>query len=284
MKTTRLLSLFEIALFGAGLFSLSSCSKNNGYAGAGPEADQIRSTRQMFQRIADKLPSIGFYDEKTDQVLVLNPRKREFSFASPNPGWNFSNNTGVTYVTDGSTGIIFVPFSSIGGNTGGTVVAGNTTLNINYAFCFSASQEALGLDLFDFGGDFTGVSAVFGIAGNFSALESGNFDEVELDDLFQGMAMYIVYSNEAQGSYQILNWLDSIEEESNSLSNKGFSWVIDFVDFNMYLSNSGDLNVSGGEMDFTGDYLGFLELFEDIEDEGDLNFAIVPGFGAMGCE
>lgn len=265
------------------MLSLNSCTKNNGYAGAGPEVEETRNARHLFERLAEKIPSVGFYDEKTDQVLVLNPRKREFSFAAPNDGWNFSNSSGVTYVTDGGSGIIFIPFSSIGGNSGGTVVAGNTSLDINYAFCFSASDEALGLDLFDFGGDFTGVSVVFGIAGDFSSLSDGNFDDVDLDNLFQGMAMYIVYANEAQGNYPVLNWLDAIDEDSNNLSNKSFSWVIDFANFNMYLSSSGDLSVSGGEMNFTGEYLGFLELFEDLDEDGDISFAIVPGFGAMGC-
>jgi hypothetical protein len=281
MKRFQLNTLVAgIALF---TLVLAGCSKEESRVYNRKGQTSVAEARSMFTSIMNRLPTIGFYDEKSDNVIILDKTRREFSFATPNSGWNFSNSTGVQYVTDGSTGIIFIPFSSIGGNSGGTVVAGSTTLDVNYAFCFAASDEALGLDVVDFGGDFTGVSAVFGIAGNFSAIDDNGFDDVDLDSFFQGMAMYIVYDNEAQGSYDVLNWLEDIEEGEQTISNKAFSWVLDFQQFNMYLSNSGSLSVSGGEMDFSGDYLGFLELFESLDDDDDLQFAVVSGFGAMGC-
>ncbi len=285
--TTRFFS--ALAVFGLATLTLTftSCSKEEGRRGkAVANSSENTSARSMFERLMDEVPQIGIYDERTDRVLLFNSGSREFSFSSPNPGWNFSSTDGPVFVpASQGGGVLIIPSFSFGANTGGTVVAGNTTLDINYTFCFSASDEALGLDLFDFGGDFTGVSVVLGIAGNFEALANDEVDDDgDFDSFFQGMAMYVVYANEASGNYSILNWIDNIDEDPDNLGNKGFSWVIDFQEFNMYLSASGDLSVSGGEMNFTGEYLGFLELFEDLDgDENDISFALVPGFGTMGC-
>lgn len=285
--TTRFFS--ALAVFGLATLTLTftSCSKEEARRGQTiANAADNNNARSMFEKLINEIPEIGIYDERTDRVLLFNTGSREFSFSSPNPGWNFSNTDGPVFVpASQGGGVLIIPSFSFGANTGGTVVAGNTALDINYTFCFSASDEALGLDLFDFGGDFTGVSVVLGIAGNFEALANDDVDDdADFDSFFQGMAMYIVYSNEASGNYSILNWLDNIDEDPDNLGNKGFSWVIDFQEFNMYLSASGDLSVSGGEMNFTGEYLGFLELFEDLDgDENDISFALVPGFGAMGC-
>lgn len=285
--TTRFFSALAVIGLATLTLTFTSCSKEEGRRGKTFANETENATaRSMFEKLINEIPEIGIYDERTDRVLLFNTGSREFSFSSPNPGWNFSSTDGPVFVpASQGGGVLIIPSFSFGANTGGTVVAGNTALDINYTFCFSASDEALGLDLFDFGGDFTGVSVVLGIAGNFEALANDDVDDdADFDSFFQGMAMYIVYSNEASGNYSILNWLDNIDEDPDNLGNKGFSWVIDFQEFNMYLSASGDLSVSGGEMNFTGEYLGFLELFEDLDgDENDISFALVPGFGAMGC-
>lgn len=289
MKTTRFLTVFTAGLFAVGTMTLNSCSKEVDYAGPGarPELNRTEKAKDFFETIVQRMPDIGFYDEKLDQVIVLNRGSREFSFATPNDGWNFSNSSGTVFVPyEEGGGVLIIPVASFGGNSsGGTVVAGSTALDISYTFCFSASDEALGLDLFDYGGTFDGVSVVLGIAGDFEALADGAVDEdAEFTDFFQGLAMYVVYDNEAQGTYEILNWIEDIDTDIDDLADSGFSYVIDFVDFNLYFSSEGELSVSGGEISFTGEYLGFLELFESLdEDEDDLDFAMVPGFGAMGC-
>lgn len=285
-KLTRFLSFIAIAGFGIAALSITSCTKDSGYAGAGPAQAENDNARQKFQSLMHNMPDIGIYDERTDRILTFNPGSRNFSFSSPNPGWNYSNSSGPVFVpaSEGG-GVLIIPAFSFGANTGGTVVAGSTALDINYTFCFSASDEALGLDLFDFGGDFTGVSIVLGIAGDFEALADGDVEGEggDFGDWFQGMAMYVVYANEASGSYSILNWLEDIDEDPDDLADKGFSWVVDFQNFNLYFSANGDLSVSGGEMNFSGEYLGLAELFEELDDDGDLEFNLVPGFGTMGC-
>lgn len=289
MKTTRFLTFFTAGLLAVGTLALNSCSKEVDYAGPGarPELNRKEKAKDFFETIVERMPDIGFYDEKLDQVIVFNRGSREFSFATPNDGWNFSNSSGTVFVPyEEGGGVLIVPVASFGGNSsGGTVVAGSTALDISYTFCFSASDEALGLDLFDYGGTFDGVSVVVGIAGDFEALADGAVDEdADFTDFFQGLAMYVVYDNEAQGTYEILNWIEDIDTDIDDLADSGFSYVIDFVDFNLYFSSQGELTVSGGEISFAGEYLGFVELFESLdEDDEDLEFAFVPGFGAMGC-
>lgn len=273
-------------MFGAAMVALFfiGCAKENVSENRSYYAKPQKSVKEKVQDLADRLPEVAFYDEKADRIIRIDPETREFSFATPNPGWNFSNGGGVTYVED--AGILIIPVVSFGANTGGTVVAGSSSLDINYAFCFSASDEALGLDLFDFGGDFTGISAVIGIGGDFEALADGTYEDEEdgFGTFFTGLAAYFVYDNEASGSYNILNWLEEIDTDTDDLANKGFSYVVDFQQFNLYFSANGSLNVSGGEMSFSGEYLGFAELFDSLDDDDDeFSYALVPGFGTMGC-
>lgn len=282
-RSTTLLSLFAVVAI------LSSCQKEQGdvsYANRQTKVDT--EDLRTAERIVANLPEIGIVSEDRSTVYKFNLNTREFSFSDPNPGWNFSNSDEVVFYpyNDGG-GILFIGAGSIGANTGGTVVAGETALDVNYTFCFSASDEALGLDLFDLGGDsFDGVSVVLGIAGDFEALAEGEVEEdATFEDFFQGFAMYIVYDNEASGSYEILNWIEDLDEDPDQLEGHGFAYVLDFVDFNIYLSSSGDLNVSGGQISFSGEYLGLLDLFLEFTEEGEdePEFAIVSGFGTMGC-
>lgn len=280
----RLISVNKFFGVAAASLLFIGCAKEDVSENRSYFAKPQTSVKEKVETLVDRLPEVAFYDEKTNRLIRLNPETREFSFATPNAGWNFSTNSGVTYVED--QGIVIIPVASFGSNTGGTVVAGSSTLDIGYTFCFSASDEALGLDLFDFGGDLDGVSAVIGIGGDFEALADGTYeDEDDFSTFFTGLATYIVYDNEASGSYEILNWLEEIDTDTDDLANKGFSYVVDFQNFNLYFSANGDLNVSGGEMSFSGEYLGFLELFDslDEEDEDDFEYALVPGFGTMGC-
>lgn len=271
------------------LFFLGACTKEQvgggGYMAPQPQnmtvdQDDARLARQMMER----MPEIGIWNEERGQLYKFNLQTREFSFADPNPGWNFSNSDGPTYIEGDNGGILIIPSWSFGGNTGGTVVAGSSAIDIDFTFCFSASDEALGLDLFDYGGNLDGVSMVLGIGGDFEALADGEVDEdADFTDFFHGYALYFVYDNEASGTYEILNWLDDLEEDMDVLDNKGFSYVIDFQNFSLYFSAEGTLNVSGGEMTFNGEYLGIMELLESLEDEDEIDVDLVSGFGTMGC-
>lgn len=244
--------------------------------------DQVRMIRDM----ADRIPVIRVYDEDRNRFIDIDFRNRDFSFSQPNDGWNFSSSDDVVWQpADGGGGILFIGAGAFGGNTGGTVVAGSTALDINYTFCFSASDEALGLDLWDTGASLDGISGVIGIAGDFEALLNDEVSEdSDFTDYFQGFAAYFVYDNEASGSYDILNWLEDLSGDASDLSDNGFGYLFAFEDFSVYFSYDGTLNVSGGSIGFQGQYIGIEDLIFSLDEEGEEpEVEIVPGFGTMGC-
>ncbi len=274
------------------LFS-TSCSKDD-TATAQKQSGEVKALTDKedqgkVSELVKKSPAISWYNSTMDKIITVDPNSQEksFNFSDPNPGWNFSSYQETYWVpSENGGGILFLGAGSFGGNAGGTVVAGNSELDINYTFCFSASEEALGLDLFDIGGeDFTGISGVVGFAGDFEALQTGEFTEDDdILDFFQGIAYYVVYDNEASGNYPILNWFDDLDESPDNLQGNGFAWVFAFSEpAGIYFSQSGDLNVSGGSIDFEGTYFG-LEISDfDLEEFEDFEFVEVEGFGTMGC-
>lgn len=288
MKTIK---IGLIALLAAG--AMFSCTKEKARVGGSAPVTLSKEDRAM--ELAHNIPVMRVVDEDRNRFIDVDFNKqkltvkdatdRDFNFGDPNPGWSFSNSNGVNYVAnaDGSGGVLWISAESFGGNSGGTVVAGSTTLSIDYSFCFSASSSALGLDLFDSGASLDGISGVVGIDGDFDALLGGDVDSTSsFTDYFNGFAAYFVYDNEAQGSYPILNFLDDLS--SNDLDDKGFSYVLGFQEGNFYLSDSGTLDVNGGSMTFTGEYFGLEGLFDSLFDGGeDVEFVTVSGAGSMGC-
>ncbi len=291
----------------AALVFTTSCTKdcNNPATGNQQKAEVKAVTnkhvQEDIQAAADKMPPIAWYNKTMDKVIIFDPKNetKSFDFSDPNSGWNFSENEGVEFVANpNGGGVLFVSPGAFGSNAGGsgTVVAGNTALNINYTFCFSADEEAIGLDLGLADLDFDGLSMVLGIAGDFEALANEDFENEDVDifDYFQGLAYYLVYDNEAQGNYEILNFIDDVEgegEDEDEPDGVGFSVVYGFTSdsFALYFSKDGNLTVSGGSMSFSGNYYGIIldNLFgSDDDEDGDLfnfDFVEVPGFGQMGC-
>jgi hypothetical protein len=281
---------------------LASCQKEQLNTGQGnyTPSSLNEDEKRAFVELARRVPSkVRVYDENDNRFIDVDFRARtlefkdandrDFTFASPSPGWDFSSSDDVLWApAEDGGGILFIGSGAFGGNTGGTVVAGSTALDINYSFCFSASDEALGLDLFDTGAGIEGISGVIGIAGDFEALMNDEVGEdADFTDFFQGFAAYFVYADEAQGSYEILNWLTDLEEEADVLADKGFSYVFGFEDGSFYLSSGGTMTVSGGSMSFNGEYWGIIGLFDELfGDDSDLDDAEVEdvsGFGQMGC-
>ncbi len=270
---------------------LASCTKEERHTGMpialqGKAANLSDEQRRRVEDVSSRIPMLRFYDEQHNRFIDVNPNTREFSFATPNDGWNFSNSDVAWEAAEGGGGILFIPFTSFGENAGsGNVIAGGSALDIDYAFCFSASDEALGLDLFDFVGDLTGVSVVLGISGNFEALMNDEIGEdADFTDFFHGFAMYVVYADTAQGSYEVLNWLDDLESEPDDLADQAFSFVIDFVNPGLYLSSDGNMNVEGGSMYFDGEYLAITDFVFEFEDDYEPEFSYVSGYGEMGCD
>ena len=249
------------------------------------ELDLSQDQKRMIKDMSGRIPTVRIYDEARNRFIDIDFMNRDFSFSTPNDGWNFSSSDDVIWeASEGGGGILFIGAGGFGGNTGGTVVAGNTALDINYTFCFSASDEALGFDLWDTGANLDGISGVVGIAGDFEALLNDEVDEdAEFTDYFQGFAAYFVYDNEASGNYEILNWLEDLNGDGDDLSDNGFGFVFGFEDFSVYFSYDGTLNVSGGSIGFSGHYVGIEDLIFDLGGEEDPEVEIVPGFGTMGC-
>ncbi len=287
-KVTAAILAVVTLLFG------TSCSKDD-TAPAQKRVGEVKALtdknhQDKVSELVRKSPAISWYNSTMNKIITIDPNSEEksFNFSDPNPGWNFSSAEGTVWQPSPyGGGILFIGPGSFGGNAGGTVVAGNSTLNINHTFCFSASDEALGLDLFDFGDgpEFTGISGVIGIAGDFDALVTGEFDEDDdIFEYFQGLAFYIVYDNEANGNYPILNWFDDLDESDSFFQNKGFAWVFAFNNpAGIYFSKNGNLSVSGGSMTFQGTYFGLQISDFDLDGYDDFDFVEVEGFGTMGC-
>lgn len=274
MKTRKLNRLI-FAVLAIVVFSLAiiSCAKKETPApGSGTPLTKEQLTQKNLKSLLRKLPKKFIVDGKNVTLT-----KDGFSFSQPNDGFNYSTNNGVEYSEESQT--LYIQPGSFGSGTGGTVVAGSSSLDINYTFCFSASDSALQINFF--GPEFSGVSEVIGISGDFSLLEdtSNHFE-----DIFHGLAIYVVYANEASGNYPILNWFQDLDQDQDDLADKGFAFVIDLINNKLYLSYDGNLNVSGGSIAFNGNYIcisGFDAFDPDGEDE--ISYSIVSGFGAMGC-
>jgi len=279
------------------LFS-TSCTKddyNSGDLSNPSDTREIKDkdTRDEIRSAADQVPAISWYNSAMDKIITFDPKNEEksFDFSDPNPGWNTSSADDVYWQpAQNGGGILFIGPGAFGGNTGsGTVVAGNTALNITTTFCFAASEEAIGLDVGGFGGpEFDGISGVVGIAGDLEALANQEFeDDDEIFDYFEGLAYYVVYDNEASGNYDILNWFDNLDgEDPDDLGGDGFAWVYGFSpdEWSLYFSKNGQLNVSGGNINFEGNYFGLVFSLNELdEDIFNFDFVEVTGFGQMGC-
>ena len=279
----QLKNLFQLGALAAIILFAASCQKAEETGTFYPRQDVTAQEKRAAEDLMENLPEFVFWNPETNEAYKFDINNRNFSFATPNDGWNYSGTEEIIYVEDEGLVVITVP--SFGANTGGTIIAGSSALDVDYTFCFSASDEALGLDLFDFGGELSGVSVVLGIAGDFEALMEGEVDEdADFFDIFHGFAMYVVYADTAQGTYEILNWLDEIDEEPDNLADKGFSYVIDFAGEGLYFSSDGTLTVSGGSVTFNGEYLAITDFLLDFgDDDDDLSFGYVSGYGTLGC-
>lgn len=275
-------------VLGAGL--LAGCSKES--LPATPAGQNRITDAGLQQRLLDKaaqLPGVGIYNRRMDKVIVFKQNidgSRSFNFVDPpSGGINFASSNGGQWTWSESAGLMILTEPSAGlGAGGGTVVAGNATLDIGLAVCFSMGDDALGEGLFDTGvGD---VAGVIGIAGDFEALMNGDFSEGEDDifDYFHGFAYYLVYAQQLENtSYEVLNWVEDLNNDD--LDDFGFSFVVSFQnEGGIYISRDGTLNVNGGSIGFSGNYYAIEGVgFFDDDADGDGDYSVVSGFGTMGC-
>jgi hypothetical protein len=246
---------------------------------------QMRKVRE----ISAQIPMVRLYDEVHGRYMDINITERwnrDWTFANPYEGAEYSE-SGSWVSADGTEMVVFsVNGTTSGAGGGGTVVVGNTTLNIDYAFCFNVDVQAVGLDLFDFGGTFDGVSGVIGIAGDFEALANDELGEdADFEEFFDGFAAYIVYDSQANGTYEVLDWFEDLEGGTDDLEGNAFSYVLDWSNFGLYFSSAGTITASGASLNFEGEYLSLLDFDLTIDEEGEeeMEAEFVDGFGQMGC-
>jgi hypothetical protein len=283
----------------ASVVVLAGCQKDRTLGGDGIQVErkvtltetQKREASEMVQRV----PTLRFYDEAENRFIDFKVGSRDFVFSDPDEGFSFDDpdQNGVILWADGD--VDYIVFSTgigtAGNGGGGTVVAGNTALNMDLTVCLSVEEVASGDgygDLFDTGFGFNEYGAVFGIAGDFEALAGADWEADDFDpfEFFHGYAAYYVITDgELEGNHEVFDWLDTSDDGSGDYDDMASSFVMDFSNFSLYFSTSGSINVSGGSMTFNGEYLAIEDLFLDFleENEEDPEVNIVSGFGTMGC-
>ncbi len=256
-------------------------------------AEQMSRAKKMTGR----LPKLRYWDESNQRFIDYNPNSRDLIFSDPDEGFNFDdpdgNNAMVFSDGSGSYLVFSSGFGVSGQGGGGTVVAGETILNMDITICLSLQEVAEGdgmFDLFDSDTTFTEYAAVIGIAGDFEALESADENSSDFDPFgfLEGYAAFNVIADDVSGSHEVFNWLDAENADAEDFDDLAYAVVFDFQNFSLYFSNTGTVTTSGGTMEFSGTFIGFTDLLEDLFSEnssedfgGDAEE--VSGYGSMGC-
>ncbi len=302
-KYVNFRSLAALVIVGGSIL-LAGCSKESVVSSVGGNAqsmnskkitlsdDQTREVREMYGRV----PKLRYWDETHHRFIELKPGSRDLNFVDPDAGFTFDDpdgNGAILYTdADGDYLVVSSGIGVAGQGGGGTVIAGNSALNMDVTICLSAEAVAAGDGYGDiFGGDtgWSNFSAVFGISGDFDALANADTESSDFDpfEFFYGFAVYYVFSDDLNGSYEVFDWLDE-EGDGNDLDDFAASFVMDFTNFSIYFSTSGEITFSGGMMTFSGTYLEIVDLFESfLEDDGlgddEPEANEVDGYGTMGC-
>ena len=289
-----------------GLLAISAlftgCTKEsvdiNG-ASATPAKKVELSSEQMnrAKKMTGRLPKLRYWDETNQRFIEFNPNSRDLIFSDPDEGFNFDDPDGnnAMVFSDGSDSYLVFSsgFGVSGQGGGGTVVAGSTILNMDLTICLSLEEVAEGdgmFDLFDSDTTFSQYAAVIGIAGDFEALESSDENNSDFDpfEFLEGYAAFNVIADDVSGSHEVFNWMDAENADTEDFDDMAYAVVFDFQNFSLYFSNSGTVTTSGGTMEFSGTFIGFTDLLEDLfsenssEDFGN-DAEEVSGYGSMGC-
>lgn len=255
-----------------------------------PVTDKV--TQDQIREMVGQMPKLAVYNTtmETYVVLDLNNPKNGFDFSSPSGGASFSGPSGSAEFVPGPDGgytIIATP-SEGGGGGGGVVTAGSVSLNVNYVLCFASGDEAAEVNFFEIDGPIEGFSGAIGVAGNFEALQTEEFDEsTDPLDFFQGMVFYYAYDGTASGNYDVIDFFSLEELNESDFNNKGYAVLISFQDNGgMFFALDGTLNFSGGSVGFNGTYAGITDFFFDLDEEfedSEPNYVEVSGAGVLQC-
>ena len=270
----------KLVLLIAAVTILAACKKENTTTVNSVSSELTEDQFKVLTNNMKSIPlSINVIDEVNNRVVEFNVRERTISC---NRSWNFANPTTNTIYGQAGGLTVYVSSSSVGWGSGSpthSITAGSTTLNVQtlclavdasaYASMFAGATGSLPID---------GISVVMGLDADFSLL--ANSSSSSFGNYFKGLAYYLVYDFNASGSYPVIDWLNY----STFPNSEAFSMVFSFTAGNnggFYFSENGNINVSGGDMTFTGNYWGIESNFSAINPS--LSYGTFSGSGTMGC-
>ena len=271
-KKAQTLALSGVLAFA--VLGLSSCEKEDSSAASPSSSSNAAKAAQAAYDAAPEINIVGNGKFSTPNGVTYS-NAGEFSFANTS-GIEVAASSNINF-TEGPNGpVISIAPSGGAGGGGGTVQAGKTNLSIDYAYCLSADDESLGFDADFMELGFDGISFVFGIDGDFDT-------EADPEEAFNGMAIYYVFDDSPNGSYDVFPFSEVGEnDDPDDFGGQALAFVWDFENGRIFISSSGSLNVSGGSITFTGTYFQFdFDLFGEDDDAA---FSEVTGLGTMGCE
>ena len=276
----RIISL----LFFLGILILNSCSKKPSHIVESKPQEEISQTAvSNLKKMLNELPMIiRVRDEKNKRFVDFDIRNKTISILK---SWSFSNPTPNTVYASANGFVIYVsdiPSSWGFGSGSQTITAGSTTLQVQ-TICLAVDGLSNQFSSQVGAGAFPDeVALVLGLDADFSMI--ANADNLCFSDFFMGIAFSEVFSNDiANASYPVIDW--EIEDWID-ITNKSFAFVMSFSDCNdgnFYFSNDGNINISGGDMTFDGNYFGIEGFsFDELNSVwiGQDNF---QGSGTMGC-
>ena len=291
--------LFASLTVGAAL-AFTGCSKEevrtgNAATNLGKNTVTLNSqeTRVIGEAVA-RLPKLRVYNPNTNKFIDMDFGTRDYVFADADPGFTFDDTDGDGFMVYNDYSGNYIVYNLGGGFAGtggsGLVIAGDAALNMDYVVCIAASDmddSGSSADIFETGFNWEEFGAVVGISGDINGLMEADTESEDFDpfSFFNGYAVYYVLSDELTGNHDIFDWF-AYADGDTSAEDFAFAMVLDFSDLTLYFANSGNLNVSGGSMNFNGTYLmmsNFFDAFLEGEDNEDPSFDEVPGYGQMGC-
>lgn len=261
------------------------------YQGCSQQDNLVAPDKKLNEDLLDKIESIYSTStrvnlksgEATRYVTPDNinyiPSGESFSFTNIEDGNITITARGLEYSSQDGGSFSLSPLAeSLGG---GSVTAGETQLDINLTFCITAGESTDVEGLNPFGSD--NLGAVLGYSIDMQMINSiENQEEFDFESIFKGMALFYVFADELDGRFPIVDPFSN-EEPGN---NQGFAVVFDIMEEKFYLSSSGNIQIAGGTMSFTGKFIELdfeFEDFSELEPEDDMSYSIVSGSGVLNC-
>ena len=301
-KISKLMLAFTLVMLTVGTLIYTSCTKEDNFAGQQNRKILTASQKQKVLDAINSMPEVklkvgknGFTLPKTLKNGGFNfsdssegsgfSTSDEFNFAETSDGTSFSVSSNIQFVETSEGNYILVSSDGASANAGGMVVAGQSNLDIGFAFCATSPSEG---SFFTTPGDqpdsSNGFSMVIGISGDFDAIANGEANQDDPDAFMKyiyGIAIYVVFEDGAQGSYEVI---DFTADALNDIKGKAMSMVFDFRKGLAYISSNGNLTVGSNTISFNGNY---FQITYDIMNPDDSSNNDTPsevsGFGTMGC-